>query len=55
MKIPLIGCGSLSLLVGGFFSCVGVGMVVSPSNGADRLDGVFAGGLFGLFLPWWWG
>lgn len=49
MKIPLIGCGSLSLLVGGFFSCVGVGMVVSPSNGADRLDGVFAGGLFGLF------
>ena len=49
MKVPLLGCGSLAFLVGAFFSCVGVGMVVQPNAGADRLDGVFAGGIFGVF------
>jgi hypothetical protein len=47
MKVPLLGCGALSFAWGAFFSCVGVGMIVSPTDGAERLDGVFAGGLFG--------
>jgi len=47
MKVPLIGCGVLALGWGLLFTCAGIGMIVDPNEGSSRLDGVFAGSLFG--------
>lgn len=47
MKVPLIGCGTLALLWGVMFSCLGFGMMVDPAKGAKWTDGVGVGAFFG--------
>jgi hypothetical protein len=49
IKVPLVGCGSLTLLWGGLFVCTGLGMVLDPLPDATRFDGVVAGGICGGF------
>lgn len=48
MKVPLIGCGSLALLWGFLMSCLSVGMMIDPNEGATWKDGVGVGIFFGV-------
>ena len=50
MKIPLAGCGTLSVLWGLLFTCAGFGMMIDPAAGKSWTDGIAPAIVIGM-LP----
>lgn|GEM_PF-5518902 len=48
MKVPLIGCGTLSLLWGFMMTCLSFGMMIDPAKGHSWKDGIGVGVFFGV-------